>query len=432
MKRFVSTFMVFCLLFCLCGCAELDKLREVELPPLPTVEPSPETVNKAEETPLPTPLPEVSEPQILVNIGTTNLEAYDPAEEKELILSYSYDTPQIYMDGRPEVSFAINKAIALLDETHYTGNDHGLGSGTGGYNRMLEMALDHYGYVTGTGAEGYSLECTASRTVSLERADGNILSIVYHDYYYTGGAHGNSYTRAYGFDTRSGEMLSIEDLSSEPDVFRSFLIESMVQMAREDPLIREQIDGSLLPAENYAEAFEALLRDGSWYLDHEGLKIYSDVYEFGSYAAGEIVFAFSYEQLKGQIDERWMPAARQGEASFSLRYLNQLEQAAYEIVDRVVMDEEGEEICLLLSGTAYDVKLSTVDYTDAFYETAQIWYANQLQDCAVQLVTTVPEGMPNRMLSYRTADGQLHRLLISQSGQDGRLLLIEDNIEAIG
>lgn len=411
-------------------------LENIELPPLPTQTPAP----TVEVTPEPSSAPEESmevvfnepECQIIVNTISTHLEEFDPAEGKELILSYSYDTPVVYIEGRDSAASKINDSIALLDETHYTGNDHGMGDGTGGFNMMLEQAQDNFGYVYNTGAQGVSLEFTASRTASIERADGSVLTIVYDDYYFTGGENGSRYTRGYSFDTESGDKLSIDTLSQDAEAFRSFLVDAMVSMAESDEEISGKIDVSSAVNYSAADTFAALLRDGSWYLDNNGLCIFSDASELGAFEKGELVFNIPYEQLEGQIIDKYIPAQRSGEAELSISYLSDVQNGSVEIIDRVVADENGEELCLTISGTAYDVKLSAVDYTDRFFETGQLWYASHMTDSAIQLLTVIPEGMPDLMLSYSDAQGENHRMLISQSGDDGSLLLVDESIEAVG
>ena len=99
----------------------------------------------------------------------------------------------------------------------------------------------------------------------------------------------------------------------------------------------------------------------------------------------------------------------------------------------VTVSDEGQELCLVSLGNVYDVKLSQVEYMDRFYETAQLWHCSYMNDCALQLKTLIPEGIPNLMLSYATADGASRSLLISQSGQDGSFTLVEEgSIEAVG
>ena len=436
MKRLFAIIFSICLVFVFCGCEQLEKLDEIELPPLPTQTPAP----TPEASPEPTEAPVVSEEQvsvdpdcqIIVNTVTTHLEEFDPAEGKELILSYSYETPVVFIEGRERAASKINDSIALLDETHYTGNDHGMGNGTGGFNMMLEQAQDNFGYVYNTGAQGVSLEFTASRTAGIERADSNVLTIVYNDYYFTGGENGTHYTRGYSFDTQSGEKLSIEKLSDNSDELRSFIVETMITMAENNEDISSKIDADSAVNYSAAETFASLLRDGSWYFDNEGMCIFSDASELGAYENGEVVFKIPYEQLEGNIVDRYIPEKRSGEAALSICYLSDVQNGSVEIIDRVVADENGEELCVTVSGTAYDVKLSKVDYTDRFFETAQLWYASYMSDSALQVLTVIPEGMPNLMISYMDAQGETHRMLISQSGEDGSLLLVDDSIEAVG
>jgi len=93
---------------------------------------------------------------------------------------------------------------------------------------------------------------------------------------------------------------------------------------------------------------------------------------------------------------------------------------------------DGEQtLYLIANGKAHDVRLTSVEYSGAFYETAQLWSCSVMEKCAVQVSTWIPDGMPNLKLSYRTADG-LQNLYLTQSGEDGSLILMDDSIEAIG
>jgi len=102
-----------------------------------------------------------------------------------------------------------------------------------------------------------------------------------------------------------------------------------------------------------------------------------------------------------------------------------------EIVDMVKLGEDGTTLYLLVNGTARDVRLTQVAYSGVFYETAQLWSRSIMHDCAVQISTVIPEGMPNLKISYRAADGLKH-LYLTESGEDGSLILADDSIEAVG
>ena len=99
----------------------------------------------------------------------------------------------------------------------------------------------------------------------------------------------------------------------------------------------------------------------------------------------------------------------------------------------MTVDAEGEALCLEANGTVYDVRLSSVDYSDRFYETAQLWACSYMSDCVLQLDTIIPDGMPKLMVSFRDAAGIQSRMLLTQSGEDGSYILMSDSdIEAVG
>ena len=55
-----------------------------------------------------------------------------------------------------------------------------------------------------------------------------------------------------------------------------------------------------------------------------------------------------------------------------------------------------------------------------------------MENCAVQVSTWIPDGMPNLKLSYRNSEG-LQNFYLTQSGEDGSLILMPgDSIEAVG
>lgn len=442
MKKFFVILLALMLAFSMCACEELEQLKSIDLPDPPDTSAAPET----EASPEPDVEVTDGEPDaqeagsqaeplsnpVMVSIGSTSYQEFDPAEGKELILTFAYETPSVYIEGRDEAASAINNYIAVLDETYYTGNDYGAGTAMG-YNMMYELALDNYGYIVGTGAEDMPYELVSSRSVTVVRSDSQVLSILYDDYVNLGGAHGEYVNTAYVFDTVTGNVVTLDSITTDFDALRSFLVQYMVEAieADENQYYSQRIDAGTVPPEQYSAACEALLREGSWYLGQDGLVIFSDLYEFGAYAAGTIKFTVPYADLEGKLEAKWIPAQREGTGQFSVKPIADVEDGSVQIIDRVVANSEGQELCLIVEGTVYDVKVSSGDYTDRFYETAQLWSCSYMQNSAVQLVTVVPDGMPELMLSYRTAGGEQHRLFISQ-GEDGSLALVDDSIEAVG
>ena len=95
------------------------------------------------------------------------------------------------------------------------------------------------------------------------------------------------------------------------------------------------------------------------------------------------------------------------------------------------VSEDGQTVYFVADGRANDVRISRVDYLDGFYDTERLWYCSVMEDCALQIVTDIPEGMPELKLSYRDAAGE-HELYLSQSGVDGSFIFVDGSIEAVG
>ena len=55
-----------------------------------------------------------------------------------------------------------------------------------------------------------------------------------------------------------------------------------------------------------------------------------------------------------------------------------------------------------------------------------------MEDSALQLVTVIPDGMPNLKISWRDAEGE-KACYLTQSGEDGSLILMPvEDVEAVG
>lgn len=425
MKKTVSLILALVMVAALSGCDQLDRLRGIELPAPPAAD----VAEQPAETPVPTeePAPEKAAgpaAKVIAKITKTEELHYDPAEGNTLILDFSYETPFIDISGRDDAANAINEYIAMLDETYYTGNDYGDGT-SNGLNMMLELATDNYTYAYETGAD-VNLEMSSNRTVSIERADDTVLSLLYSTSTYTGGAHGSYGYRGYTFSTEDGSLISLDDLSAKPEELRKTLLERM----------KAALEGSEQPAmEITDEMLLGLLRNGSWYLSRSGIVIFPDLYEIASYAEGIKMFEVSYSELDGLIDEKYLPVQYEETGGLSVVPQSGFKDGSMEVVDKVVAGEQGTELFIIADGPVYDVRISKVsyiDYSGTFYETEHLWNCSYMNDCAVQLKTDIPDGMPNLMISFHTAEGLRVNRLLTQSGKDGSLILVDDNIAAVG
>ena len=428
MKKIFSLLLAGVMIIGLAGC---EQLSNVELPPLPTV--TPET---AEQSPSPSPTVEPTEEPVqetagtvTVNVKRTVQQDYDPQNGTELILTFSYDTPVVYIEGGDDVAAAINERIAHFDEAYYTGNDYGDGQGTG-YNNMLTMAEDNYRMIIETGTEGVPMELASDRSVSVPRIDSQVLTLLYNDYMYTGGAHGSYGYEGYCFDLSDGHLLTLEELSSDYEALSAFLVDYMVQMVESDEELAQRIDISLLPeGSGYAEILSPLLREGSWYFSSDGLVIFPDLYEISSYAAGIVEFVIPYDALTGYVDEKWIPVPVEGSGSIELIKAEDMVDGSTPIVDKLVVSQEGAEFYLVARGSVSGLTVTEGDYADKFYPSSTLWSCSALEDGALQMVCPLPEGMPEIQISYRNDQGQ-QQFYLTVDGEGSPTLT--DNVEAVG
>ena len=103
----------------------------------------------------------------------------------------------------------------------------------------------------------------------------------------------------------------------------------MVEKVNSDDELKQS-----LTVDDVETALAALIREGSWYLDDEGLTVFSSVNEIAPYAAGVINFKFSYDEIAPYIDSKWLPAARTGSGELEALTLDALPEGT-EIIDKV-------------------------------------------------------------------------------------------------
>ena len=438
MKKTFALLLSLCLVFSLCGCGALDAIRSAELPPLPTpdAEPAPaaETPQAAEPLPAAEPAPAFAETgaelgeRVAIFFNQTKETEYAPDDETLPILVFSYVTPTVRMEGNAAAAEEINEQLRLLDELYYTGYGSDAGK-----NHLYELALDHYSYAKMKGIDK-DVIFSSARTVDCLRADGSVISFLYWTNVFSGGEGDERGYVGRSYSSKTGEKLTLDVLSADPEGFRQRLREGVIDAAREDQSLMETIARNDLDAD---AALGALVRDDNWYFSGEGIVFFSSWGEICPEEYGVLRFTVPYAALADVMDPDFLPAAREGDGDFILTRLDEMEDGSVWIIDRLVVSD-GEELCLRAEGTVYDVTVSSFFYTEQadsderFNETARHWYASYMKDCALQICTQVPDGMPNLMVRYTDSAHVSHRLFISQSGADGGVSLVDESIRAVG
>ncbi len=430
------------MIFSLCACNVIDAIRSAELPPMPT----PEQPQSADPTPAsdvpvstaePGEEPEVTAPSPdggaelgeRVIIYTKKTQENFDAPDGSTILEFSYVTPTVRIDDRPDAAEEINEQLRILDELYISGSGDDLGK-----SLLLENAIDNFSYVSAKGAD-INTQFSSARTAKSTRADGSVISFQYWTSVYTGGASGAHGYMCVNFDSQSGKKLTLESISADPAGVKDSLVDYLVAEARESGLYKAIAENELDPD----SALAAVVREGSWLFTSEGIALFPP-YGALSDSDGESYrfFTVPYDALSGVLDARFMPVLREGAGNVEAIRLADVENGTVQSMDRLVVSPAGEELYLKVNGTIFDVTVSNFFYldqpesADRFVEGERHWYASYMTDSALQLCVSVPNGMPNLMISYTDADYVTHRFFLSEKGENGGIYLADESIQAVG
>ena len=116
--------------------------------------------------------------------------------------------------------------------------------------------------------------------------------------------------------------------------------------------------------------------------------------------------------------------------------LDDANAASVHLIDKVTVSDTGAEFRIFAQGTLYGITIESVSYVSddvGFYQTDSHWYCSYLSNAGVQVQTDIPDGMPNLMLRYFDAAGTEYRYLVTQSGEDGSIILLPaEHVTAVG
>ena len=416
MKKTIAGLLCAAMILTLGGCARAGENASPETA-APTAGAFTPTPAAAEETAAPSP-----EGRVTVRIGHEQAEYREDGADT-VIFRFSADRPQVTVEGREDVSAAVN---AALEKDYLEFVNGGEGEGLSGKEGFLAAAREDYALHAADGLPGYFTPFYLERAVSVTRADDRVICLTFSDGAYTGGAHGYTGLWSECFDARTGEKLRLEDLSDDPAGFR----ERCADRIREDSRGGEHTAlamGGYFP--DYEQSLPGLLREGNWYLNEEGIVVVANPYEIAPYASGLIEFTLPYDWLRGQIREEYLPAAAREPGALSGEIVETAPASDFLVDDGT----NGQGACVLFTaeGPVEDVRLSRVSYAEygsGFWETGTLWLASRLDDGQTLLLRTwFGDVFPTLKLSWKLEGGEREAYLLFQSGKDGSLVMMEDD-----
>jgi predicted secreted protein len=133
--------------------------------------------------------------------------------------------------------------------------------------------------------EGMTNKCETYLDYRIKYDQNNLLSVVFLDYQYMGGAHGTTAQTSYTFDLKTGKDYAIKDLFQSASDYTAPFNNFVKSEIKERDLYE-------------LTTFSAIALDQGYYLDNSGVTIYFQQYEYFPYAAGIQTFKLDYATLK--------------------------------------------------------------------------------------------------------------------------------------
>ncbi|MCR4434446.1 MAG: DUF4163 domain-containing protein [Clostridiales bacterium] len=128
----------------------------------------------------------------------------------------------------------------------------------------------------------------------LKYNQNGLLSVIFMNYQYTGGAHGITVQSSHTFNLKTGEEYKLKDLMQRDADYISF-ISGIVKNQ-----IDERVKEGLLPDYSITP-FKAIKDEQDFYLSNHAVVVYFQQYEYFPYAAGIQKFAVDFSELKDML-----------------------------------------------------------------------------------------------------------------------------------
>ncbi len=195
------------------------------------------------------------------------------------------------METYPELVEALEGVSAAKDESYYSMLDR-LKEAAADLDTMYSEDDSDSAYTDDYGA------MTDEHTMYVMRSDSVAVSLLDFDYYYEyPGAHPFYEYSAVNLDAQTGKKIALSEVVTDQEAFLTLLKEKLQEQYPEDYADFE-IDTVFSDMES---SFDGIL----WTLDSEGVTVYFNVYELGTYAAGAQIINVSYGEAADLFNDSW-------------------------------------------------------------------------------------------------------------------------------
>lgn len=191
------------------------------------------------------------------------------AEDGTVLLTVENSWPVVVISDNEQAAGAINEEILSsfsMDETEirqWAEED---------YAERGKENWRNYAFGTGYG---------------LQRADAEVISFRVNSYWDMGGAHPNSMADGMSFSVRTGERLTLADVTVDEETVASAVRAFLLEETK-----KEEYGGMFY--EDYEESIGDILTEETWYLGEDGFHIIVNEYIIAPHAAGILDFVIPY------------------------------------------------------------------------------------------------------------------------------------------
>lgn len=332
--------------------------------------------------------------------------------EGSLVFLGYYSEPVVTVSASSTASYRISSALASR-----------LAKGGAQADEIFEQAEDEFKTLSEE-ERALFLPRSLTRTASVERGDGTVLSLLCVDYAYTGGSHGKGDYVGMCFNTMTGAKLALSDIFTDTGALGAKAAEAVEAQAA----AMDESEGF----SGLREFVDSALEGGHWYLNNEGLALVASEGEIAPESSGSFTFVLPYAELEGLIKPEYVPASApegaSGAEDFELS-----DEPGSEPVYSITLDQEAPAFYLSAKADTAPFALCSVTLGGSFYYAYDddgegsdferlrdyLWISGLEAGECVEIGAWFMD-MPTMGLSFGP---EKELLLFWQSGEDGSLFV---------
>lgn len=212
--------------------------------------------------------------------------AAKPSYKGIVMINISIAFPQVIIQGNPRTMQRINAFYRETTKQYYDHVSDVLFNQA--KNEYLESLKQHIPFRT----------FAVAQTIEVPYNSGNLLSIYYDRYEYTGGAHGTTTRFADTWLLSTGNRLKLCELF-EGSYYKSIIFQYIIGE------INKQIkNGNSYYFDNYSKNVFRYFDENNFYLTEKGIAVFYPLYTIAAYVQGIPVFVVPYEIFGQNLKKR--------------------------------------------------------------------------------------------------------------------------------